>query len=466
MTPIDAHLCASTRQSDHGEFRSASYHFAWAVALAPLLACMTSGEPTAQSEDALSADQALAQRLPDFYATERVFARDGIAVVRTPAGGIFLRARTCAERDEVLGALEKLRQRTDPGFRLGDVSPKSLPTGWCEARLDRVLSPYLAQSVGKVIDDTSVQSNCWGHSAAVAGTVTGVKELSAAGFTHMLGSPLCRKLPGSEAPAPGDVVVLRSVAEKNGTFAFEEVHTAVWITKNVWSSKNGAGSFVIASARSILAEYFGPSTPAECRERSPDRPQADYLRRCQSVLEVYRCESIEQYRRRVRGAYAAYDAKLLALQPWLWETIHQQQGQEAGGDAVVPKGHAYVSRHPFDPVSATYQRVPSAVKNRLDAMARDPCFATQYDLSLPAVPPLPFVYDSNGDGYARLEAGYHRAEEGMADLLGATLSREERPLVELLFLEVASSQLSTLSQSNAPRALQLLSPDRAVRVNP
>lgn len=416
-------------------------------------------EGTGTSEDDLSAaDTAIAARLPGYADTERVFANEGIGVVRTPGGGILLRARSEARASAVLDAILTLRGQGAPRPAL-----ERRPSGWFEAKIDHVLPPYLAQTLGKVVDDNSVQSNCWGHSMAAAGIVEGVKELSAAGYTTMLASPLCEEIPASEGLRPGDVVSLRAVAEKDGAFSFDEVHTAVALTDDVWSSKNGAGAFVIADARAVLAQYLTPTTPPECWTRA--RPTRDRLLRCKSVLVAHRCQATATYRAASRAATPHYDELARALEPYRWEIIHQQRGSEIAGDDVVPKGSAYVSRFVFDPVSASYlaegEEIPAPVARRLASLRSDPKLGAKYSLDAPRVPELPFVYDPEGDGYERLDRGYRNAEAALkTSVERVDLDPRERVLIDLLYVEIASSQLSTLGERPGPRASRLLAPSR------
>lgn len=407
------------------------------------LAACSAARSSASSSETLTVDGEIARRSPDFYQTEQRFERDGVAVVRTPSGGIFLRAKTCELRDAVLAGLAGVRALTEPGFVLGDVPKNMLASGWCEAKIDLVLTPYLAQTLAKVIDDNAAQSNCWGHSAAVVGIVSGVQELRATAFTSMLRSPLCRILRDDEAPRSGDVVALRSVTENAGVFEFEEVHTAVVVTPDLWSQKLGSAAFSIASERAILDSYFESGSPPECRRRSPNAPSAEELRRCQTLIDVYRCESVAHYRERTPGSYAIYDAVSHEVAPWRWETVHQQQAAEVADDPVVPKGHAYVSRFPFDPVRASYgfdgDEVPREVAARLDEMANDPYLKTTYDLGLPVIPALPFPYE-----FGAVVEAYKVAEQLVLDALRGSVSPEERPLIELLLVEMASSQHSEI----------------------
>lgn len=440
-----------------------------ATACLSVVGCGADERSAAATDDAdlTAVDAAIAERAPEFARTEAIYARDGVAVVRAPGGAILLRARDEATARSVLEGLAALRERAgEPTAALPPLRP--MASGWVEAKLDALLTPYLAQTHGKVIDDNSVQSNCWGHSAAVAGVVTGVKELSAAGFTGMLASPLCRRLAHDEPASPGDIVTLRSVDERDGRFTFEEVHTAVVVTDDVWSTKNGAGSFEIESAARVIDRYMSDETPAACRRRSTIPLAPAELRACQSAVELFRCESVASYRARVGGPFPTYDALLTAMGPLLWETVLQQRAAESAGDPVIPKGLAFVSKHPFDPVKASFaveeEQMSPSVAKRLRAMASDPFYGAAYDRALPVVPALPFAYDVDGDGYAKLTERYQGAEQEVKAALERDLSPAERPLVELLFLEVASSQLSRLESSPSERARRLLAPPRVLDV--
>lgn len=440
-----------------------------ATACLSMIACGADDGGVAATGDAdlTAADAAIGERAPEFARTEAIFARDGVAVVRAPGGAILLRARDEARARPVLEGLATLRTRAgEPAVTLPSLRP--MASGWVEAKLDALLTPYLAQTQGKSIDDNSVQSNCWGHSAAVAGIVTGVKELSAAGFTAMLASPLCRHLAHDEPTSPGDIVTLRRMEERDGRFAFEEVHTAVLVTDDVWSTKNGAGSFEIESAARVLDRYMSDETPEACRRRSTIPLAPAELRACQSTVELYRCESVATYRARVGGPFPTYDALVAAMGPLLWETVLQQRAAERAADPVIPKGLAFVSESAFDPVRVSLaleeEEVSSSLEKRLRAMAHDPFYGASYDRGLPVVPALPFAYDVDGDGYGKLTESYQAAELDVKAALERELSPEERPLVELFFLEVASSQLSRLESSPSARARKLLSPPRVVDV--
>ncbi len=427
----------------------------------------TSGDDErADSPAAVSADAELARVMPEYYSTETIFAASGIAVVRAPTGAVLLRMANCAEMPKELAALAALRQRSEPSFRLGTVTQRRMPSGWCEAKVDKVLSPYLAQTLGKVIDDNGIQSNCWGHSALVAGTVNGVKELSADGFTYLMRSPLCHRLTATEQPRAGDLIVFRGAEVKNGRASYSEVHTAVWISDRLWSSKNGAGSFVIASPDAIKDLYFSADSPRDCRDRSPESPSLEYVQRCESLFDIYSCESTATYAARQSTPSAIYTAELSRVRPWLWETIHQQWEYEKEADSVVFRGDAYISRSLVNPVgswfSARGNPVPAAIKTRLTTLSRDRFLKAEYPLSAPAVPTVSLPRCPAGDECERYDLrvrGYQAAVTPLFRAMTRATSAHEKVLLELLAHEAISSQLAP----EVPDSVQsMIRPDRAM----
>jgi hypothetical protein len=443
---------------------------------AMLTACSAQGEAGDVADGALNldaVDKEIAALVPEYADTEKRFEKDGIAVVRTPVGGILLRAKSCERVTAALQAIKLLNQNTSlPGTSPNSAIPatRKLASGWCEAKLDNLLSPYMAQTFDKVIDDSSAQSNCWGHMAAVTGLVTGVKELQAAGFTNMLRSPVCRKLSSAAPRQPGDVVVLRTVQEKSGSFQFEEIHTAIHISEDLWSSKIGAGRFEISTPRSQLDQYLSylnPEAPKSCLQVTPDKLTPEYLRACKFTYDMYRCESIEKYRTRVGGSFAKYDELKRGFGSLLWETVHQQHLSE-GVDATLPKGTAYVSTFFFEPVlsaiTTSSDAPPSArMTRRLAELRKDLGLRPTDNTALPQVPKLSLsLLPNDPDSYEKLQTAYRAALTPLYAALQANLRKEEQALVDLLFLEANSSQFSEGVGAEYPRARELVSPNLTV----
>jgi hypothetical protein len=456
--------------------RACAAVFTFLVTGTPLMACSSqvdTGDGGDVEESALSlsaTDKEIATYVPEYAETEKHFAQDGIAVVRTPVGGILLRAKSCERVTAALQAFKVLNQNTSaPGTPPNGVLPptRKLASGWCEAKLDNLLSPYMAQTLDKMIDDNSVQSNCWGHAAAVTGIVTGVKELQSDGFTNMLRSPMCRKLSSAEPRQPGDVVVLRTVTEKSGTFQFEEIHTAIHISDELWSSKMGSGRFEISTPRAQLNEYLSylnPEAPKSCLQVTPDKLTPEYLRTCKFTYDMYRCESVETYRARVGGSFTKYDELKRGLGSLLWETVHQQRLSE-GIDANIPKGTAYVSTTAYEPVlssvTTSSDKPPSArLVKRLGELRKDTWLRATYNTMLPQVPKLSLNLRANDpDNYEKMQTAYRFALAPLHAAIQVNFRKEEQALIDMLFLEAVSSQFSDLDNSNSPRARELRAPN-------
>jgi hypothetical protein len=85
---------------------------------------------------------------------------------------------------------------------------------------------------------------------------------------------------------------------------FSESHTAIWLTKDLWASKNGGGSFAIEPALTTTKRYL--SGADECLSISPFPLTKTYLQLCQSLIQIYRCQPTAEYaRQKLTNASAA-----------------------------------------------------------------------------------------------------------------------------------------------------------------
>jgi hypothetical protein len=169
----------------------------------------------------------------------------------------------------------------------------------------------------------------------------------------------------------------------------------------------------------------------------------------------------------VGGSFATYDELKHGLGSLLWETAHQQRQRE-GVDPVIAKGSAFISPFAYEPVLSRIEAesdepaAPGIVK-RLEALRRDPWLRPTYRTALPEVPLLvPMFIAGDEQSYENLQNAYRGAEKPLLGAVEAGLRGEERALVDLLFLEVSSSQLSALSNVEGARARALMSPSRNV----
>jgi hypothetical protein len=287
---------------------------------------------------------------PDFFYTEREYAREGIAVIRSPGGGVLLRARNCEDGTEsarVIDALVAVRQIDEPEFRQAPLARRTLESGWCEVRLNEVLTPYLAQTFWKMIDSSDQNTNCWAHALRAASVVDTIFTANAEVFTQALAHQ-CQRVNHGEVPRAGDVIALRGVRPRSdGGFEFYESHGAVWLTDSMWITKNGAARYDISPSSRILETYLKGAAP-ECLQVSPDSPTADYYRKCGSLFQVFRCESLRAHTARI-GLSRASQELYVQVAPLVEELLHSQRDAE-GNDETVPRGAAYASEHSWNSI--------------------------------------------------------------------------------------------------------------------
>lgn len=356
----------------------------------------------------------------DYFEFDSKFGEDGVGVVRAPGGGIVLRAKSCQQAKSYVSALDSLRRRVSP-FLLDPANvpdPRELEDGWCEVKIDAVLTPYLAQTFWKVIDDTSVDINCWAHALKTAEVDPAIGLADANLFSHILNSDQCTMLSPNDSPIPGDIISIRMVEEKNGAVEFGEWHGAVWLTEDLWITKNGAARFDISPSRRVLKEYVNDTanlaSKPQCANRSDRTIDRETALDCGIVVQAFRCKTRDDFINQKAQDISNYDMMWMSVGGMLSHRILMQQELEGlpdGSvdgepddelDASIARGDAYVSRYPFDLASHYYyaegEEVPEEVAEYIEAASKHPYMDRDYSLQHPELPALPSEF------LAKLEA--------------------------------------------------------------
>ncbi|MBW2524463.1 MAG: hypothetical protein JRI23_09820 [Deltaproteobacteria bacterium] len=397
---------------------------------------------------------------PEFFDYENAFAVTGLGVGRSPAGGIFLRATDCDRVARHVNAFVALRKLVDPTFVGGAELAPAVPlaTGWCEAKLDAVLTPYLAQTFWKRIDDTAVDINCWGHALRTVEAIESIVAAEADLFSHVMSSPQCRQLAATEQPSPGDIVAIRAAEARAEGTIFQEFHGAVWVTDELWITKNGAARFDISPSSWVLDMYGRVPGKPHCSERTDDGVSSGHIADCGQVVQAFRCQSLAAYAASQPDGLPLFDSLVQRVGGLLDHRVVMQQEQEDMDDIVAP-GTAYVSRHPFSYVNQIYQEygvdISPEVERYLEAATRDPRLRLAYDLDEPPLPELPGPlvselqahlgndgYIWQGEGFGRF-CNYFAAEHAAAfasfEQAAATMPAGDRSATIALLLQLASS---------------------------
>jgi hypothetical protein len=300
--------------------------------------------------------------------------------------------------------------------------------------------------------------------------VPAVQELSDVAVTYLTQSPQCRLLPLAEAPRPGDVVILRSAELKESRWVFQEVHGATWISSRLWASKYGGSVHEIKSPQQVFEDYFGNGSDPACLQRSPTRLTAALLEKCQSLYQVFRCESFGEFvdrSRSERQATTRFDQIYPQVDPFLWTIIHEQRAVENNADesGIAIPGSAYVSLYYHDPVrqylASRDETVTPDLEEKIQELQRDSFLRGSYPLGQPAVPALPPGLKPDGDGYEEYTRRYGVVFEQLAEALALpSSSPAEGHLLRLLFLGMGSSQRA--SGEVRERFPELAAPNRSI----
>lgn len=401
----------------------------------------------------------LVQLAPEFFRYQTAFAATRVGVGRSPAGGIFLRASDCETVDRHVDAFLSLRRRVEPGFSgTATLAPAvALADGWCEAKLDRILTPYLAQTFWKGIDDTSVDINCWGHALRTIEAIPSIVAAESSLFSHVLSSQ-CTPIPATEEPLPGDIVAIRAAEVEAGVAKFQEFHGTVWVTEDLWITKNGGARFDISPPSFVLDVYARVPGKPQCSERTDGDVSLEHIQDCGLVVQAFRCDSLADLRAKHPEGFPLFDSLLPRARGLLDHRVFMQQAWE-GVDPVVALGSAYVSRHPFSYVHKYYEEhgvdMTEEVESFLAAANQDTRMRFAYDLTRPALPelPSPLVEEleaklgsewtiADGDGFATY-CEYHQAEHDAQfaafEQAEPTLSVGDRGATMSLLQQLASS---------------------------
>ena len=361
-----------------------------------LAACGPMHSPSTLSRSIGEPPQDLSRIAGEFFKTSELYEQQGIAVVRSPVGGIYLRAKTCAAVSTQVDAMFQYRERVELEFKRPATQPAltMLASGWCEVRLDHIVTPYLANTFWKHIDDTAVDVNCWTHALNAAGVIQGFQVSPPELFTHTLNSSQCRLLSVGEKLLPGDVISIRMVEEKSGAFNFSESHGAVYLTDELWITKNGGSRFDIAPVADVLKLYADSPTNPECAQRTDGLVTKEHLRKCGAVVQAFRCETRDTWKARwANEGQDRSEAVASTVAAALWERALSTRESEGKPGQIVMNGGAFLSKYPFRYVENYYfeldEDVPSAVKNYLNKMGAAADAAPAYDFSKPQLPHWP-----------------------------------------------------------------------------
>ncbi len=126
--------------------------------------------------------------------------------------------------------------------------------------------------------------NCW-NTVLVASEILPVTRFSPPEeMSFWMSSPLCKAVPESEMPQPGDIVAVRDSKK-------DEVHASIYITDELFFSKNAvmtSASYQLQSSIGIFAIF---PVPFACRHRFGNPTD------CSTYVNYYRCSSFADYSR-------------------------------------------------------------------------------------------------------------------------------------------------------------------------
>lgn len=338
-----------------------------------------------------------------FFQPELAFGERGIGVTRSPGGAVYLFANSCERVSQTVNAFLELRKKWEPDFAgLNETpQPKSRPSGWCEIKLDRVMPPLVANTFGKEIDDNSSEINCWSHALALTGVMPGMTVASADTFTYAMESSQCQEVPATGELQPGDILSYRFVERDPAKvtaqgIAFEEQHAAVFLTKDLYLSKQGAGEYAILPP-SVIADVWLTEEDKlireKCEKRKDSSTPASEIQACDLMIQAHRCSPRAPFLASKGEATPHFDKLKSRLEPATWHVAIEQMMFEEGVSEVIPNGLAFISRKIPDFVGNHLflrgEDIPRSLQNEIRKMQKSPEQKLEYNLNLPIVPTWP-----------------------------------------------------------------------------
>ncbi|MEZ4743327.1 MAG: hypothetical protein R3B45_12925 [Bdellovibrionota bacterium] len=196
-----------------------------------------------------------------------------------PAGNPVLRSHDCNLLKEAAYGLAAVLKTKDKLALLEYSRPKA--KDWCEVNLHPITTDRFRQLYSRTGADTT-DVNCWASALYFGGIK---KEWSITGddsWSFFQSSLACRLLDPSEKAKPGDFLSMRMPGDGMRPL---EVHGAVYISDDIWLSKNGASSLLLRESPAVIGNYGQTRDQWRCVD-----PRSDQ-RGCAIILQYFRCQS-------------------------------------------------------------------------------------------------------------------------------------------------------------------------------
>jgi hypothetical protein len=201
-------------------------------------------------------------------------AAKALEVVKS-ADRITLKEIPCAQS---MAEMEALRQWTlSTGANCGAM-PMRKAGAFCEIEIGKCLPAHVKKYQN--VKAENIGPNCWNLALVMKDFLPYLRMSSNEEMTFFMNSGLCKQVPPSEKPKPGDVGAIRetgpSCEDSNSAC---EVHGFIYVSENLAYSKNG----------------YDPELPYQLQDRAKMNSAQGAWPGTDLKTEYYRCQSFKDY---------------------------------------------------------------------------------------------------------------------------------------------------------------------------
>lgn len=225
--------------------------------------------------------------------------------LETLNGRMVLRTSKCEDAKEAVSALDHWSRRI--GIHPASDARCTCSGNECVTDVTEIAPKFVTELHGTRPGFDG--PNCWNASLFSGKLLPDLRYTTETEIGFYLSSPLCKKLDPDELPLPGDIIAIRSRAEKGE----QEKHAFVYLTDQLSFSKDGASKlnpYAFQSAEQVFNIY---GVPPECR-RSASRSES----KCGTFAEYFNCITMDDYlnraRKNISADYRQVEAELSSVE--------------------------------------------------------------------------------------------------------------------------------------------------------
>ena len=231
------------------------------------------------------------------------FGNEGVSAYRELDGALTLTGENCDLLKRHVSALSSWKKKLNelPTKPTSSCTCNSLR---CYMNVDSVSPTFIEQY--HAVDAGRWGPNCW-NSVLVSSKILPVLRFTPPEeMNFWMSSPLCRQIPESETPEPGDIVAIRRSYQ-------DEVHAFIFITEELSFSKNylmTTSPYRLQSTTDIFSIY---PVSFSCRHKVGNP------RECQTYATYYRCSTFTDY---ISEKKISFSSRYIELESMIREVEH------------------------------------------------------------------------------------------------------------------------------------------------